>query len=156
MSSIVARAGVGRSTFYEFFDSPEHLFEHLEQRALRSLEGALERGFAEARTPLERVRSAVRAWVTEIELHPHEARMLLARRGHSDALSVAGKVFFRLLARIAEAAQLDGVAWFKASDEVALVAATGALEAVSSRHLLGERLPDAKRAFAEAITKLVR
>src|SRR6478752_7418800 len=56
VSSIVARAGVGRSTFYEFFDSPEHLFEHLEQRALRSLEAALERGFADARTPLERVR----------------------------------------------------------------------------------------------------
>jgi AcrR family transcriptional regulator len=156
VSSIVAHAGVGRSTFYEFFDSPEHLFEHLEQRALRSLEAALERGLAEARTPLERVRSAVRAWVTEIELRPHEARMLLARRGHAEPLSAAGNVFLRTLIRIAEAAQLDGAAWFKVNDEVTLIAATGALEAVSSRHLMGGHLPDAKRAFAETITKLVR
>jgi AcrR family transcriptional regulator len=38
VARIVERARVGRSTFYEFFDSPEHALDHLQQRALRSLE----------------------------------------------------------------------------------------------------------------------
>ena len=42
VARIVERAGVGRSTFYEFFDSPDHLLQKLEQRLLSSLEGALD------------------------------------------------------------------------------------------------------------------
>src|SRR3954468_7659852 len=55
VARIVERAGVGRSTFYEFFDSPEHVLQHLEQRALRAIEPALEQALTQARTPLERI-----------------------------------------------------------------------------------------------------
>ena len=43
VARIVERAGVGRSTFYEFFDGPEHVLDCLQQRVLRAIETALER-----------------------------------------------------------------------------------------------------------------
>src|SRR4051812_23746575 len=77
IARIVERAGVGRSTFYEFFDSPQHVLEHLEQRALRGLETTLNEAFTLARTPLERVRALMRNWHAEIESHAVEARVAL-------------------------------------------------------------------------------
>src|SRR4051794_13401552 len=80
IARIVEHAGVGRSTFYEFFDGPEHILEHLEQRALRGLGTALDAAFTVARTPLERVRALVRNWLIEIDAHAVEARVALTRR----------------------------------------------------------------------------
>src|SRR5687767_7834001 len=81
VARIVQRAGVGRSTFYEFFDSPEHLLEQLEQRLLRHLEAALDAGIAEARTPLERLRAIARSWIAELEERSLEARVVMGRPG---------------------------------------------------------------------------
>lgn len=156
VARIVERAGVGRSTFYEFFDSPEHLLEHLEQRTLRALEAALERALDEARTPLERVRAVARSWCSELDARPVEARVALTRRIGSDLLSPAGKLLHAVLERSVQAARQDGMAWFAAADEVSLLAAAAAVEAISRRHLAGFPIRDAPRTLAELIAKLLR
>jgi AcrR family transcriptional regulator len=156
VARIVERAGVGRSTFYEFFDSPEHVLEHLELRALRALEAALDRAFAEARTPFERVRAIARSWLSELEARPVEARVALTRRLGNELLSPAGKLLNQVLQRCVQAARLDGIGSFNAGDEVSLLAAAAAVEAVSRRHLMGPALRDATRTLAELISKLMR
>jgi AcrR family transcriptional regulator len=156
VARIVERAGVGRSTFYEFFDSPEHVLEHLEQRALRGLESALETAFNEARTPLERVRAIARTWLTELEARPAEARVALTRRIGSELLSPASTLLHHALERCVQAARHDGMGWFNAADDVSLLAAAAAVEALSRRHLAGRPLSDAPRTLSELITKLLR
>ena len=156
VARIVEHAGVGRSTFYEFFDSPEHVFEHLEQRALRGLESALELAFNEARTPLERVRALTRAWLTELEARPVEARVALTRRLGAELLSPATKLLHHALERCVQAARDGGMGWFNSADDVSLLAAAAAVEALSRRHLVGPRLRDAQRTLSDLLTKLLR
>jgi AcrR family transcriptional regulator len=156
IARIVERAGVGRSTFYEFFDSPEHILEHLEQRALRGLETALNAAFNLAKTPLERVRALTRGWLAEIETHPVEARVALTRRLGSELLSPGGKLMHQALERVVRAALEHGAAWFSAADEVSLLAAASAVEVLSRRHLAGPPLRDAPRVVGEVVMKLLR
>jgi AcrR family transcriptional regulator len=156
VARIVEHAGVGRSTFYEFFDSPEHILEHLQQRALRGLETALETGFMLAKTPLERVRSLTRSWLSEIEAHPVEARVALTHRLGSELLSPGGKLMHQALERVVHAAREHGAGWFSAADEVSLLAAAAAVEMLSRRHLAGPPLRDAPRTVGELVMKLLR
>lgn len=156
VARIVERAGVGRSTFYEFFDSPEHLLEHLEQRSLRALELALDAAFDEARTPLERLRAITRSWLAELDARPMEARVALTRRASAELLSPASKLLHRSLERCVHAARADGMGWFNAADDVSLLAATAAIEALSRRQLTGRPIRDAQRVLVELITKLLR
>jgi AcrR family transcriptional regulator len=156
VARIVERAGVGRSTFYEFFDSPEHILEHLEQRTLRGLESALETAYDEARTPLERVRAITRAWCAELEARPVEARVALTRRTGSQLLSPATSLLHRVLERCVHAARRDGMGWMSAADDVSLLAAAAALEVLSRRHLTGQPLRDGPRILSELIGKLLR
>lgn len=155
MARIVERAGVGRSTFYEFFDSPEHALADLEQRALRELESALDAAFNEARTPLERVRAIARNWLLALDAHPIEARVALMRRINSELLSPAGKLLHQILGRCVRAARLDNIPWFNSADDASQLAAAAAVETVSRRHLT-EPLRDPQRIVAELITKLLR
>ena len=156
VARIVERAGVGRSTFYEFFDSPEHVLEHLEQRALRTLESALDSAFNEARTPLERVRALTRSWLMELEARPIEARVALTRRIGNKLLSPASKLLHRALERCVQAARQDGMGWFNAADDVSALAAAAAVEVLSRRHLAGQPMRDAQRTLSDLIIKLLR
>ena len=150
VARIVARAGVGRSTFYEFFDSPEHVVDHIEQRALKGLEAALELAFRETRTPLERLRAIARSWLMELEAHPKEARVVLTRKHRTDLLSPAGALLLRVLQRCANAARLDGMRALNADDDVNQLAAAAAIEAISRRHLGGEPVRDTQRTLSGA------
>ena len=156
IARIVERAGVGRSTFYEFFDSPEHLLEHLEQRSLRPLELALDAAFSEARTPLERMRAITRAWLAELDARPMEVRVALTRRATDALLSRAGTLLHQNLDRCVLAARADGLGWFNAADDVSLLAAAAAVEALSRRHLTGRPIRDAQRVLVELVTRLLR
>jgi AcrR family transcriptional regulator len=156
VARIVERAGVGRSTFYEFFDSPEHLLEHLEQRALRVLEAELKLALQDARTPVERMRAIARRWVSELDTHPVEARVSLTRRAGSELLSPAGKLLHQVLERCVQAARHDGMSSFAAADDVSLLAAAAAVEALSRRHLAGSPIRDAPKTLADLIAKLLR
>jgi AcrR family transcriptional regulator len=154
VARIVQRAGVGRSTFYEFFDSPEHLLQQLEQRLLRSLEGALHAAFGDARTPLERVRAITRAWTHVIEERPLEARVALSKRPGTDLLSGAGELFHQTLQRCVQATRAD-LGWFKTTDEVSVLAAAAAVETISRHHLV-QQVREAPRVLADVIIKLLR
>lgn len=158
---IVERAGVGRSTFYEFFDSPEHVISLLEQRALRSFEQALETAFAGAHTPLERLRALTRAWLALLDAQPVDARFALERRANGEPVSKAALLLLRALERTAHSAKDSGVAWLAATDDVRLLAAAAAVEALSRRHLAGLALTpegdaDRARALTELIVKILR
>lgn len=155
VARIVQRAGVGRSTFYEFFDGPEHALEQLEQRSLRGLESALDAAFTEARTPLERLRAISRAWTQTLERSAGEAAVALARRPGRDLLSTGGELLHRTLQRAVTAARGEG-AGFRAADDVSVLAAAAAVEAISRRHVSVAPVRDAPRVLADMIIKLLR
>ena len=155
VARICERAGVGRSTFYEFFDSPEHVLEQLEQRLLRGLEVTLESAFAEARTPLERMRTLTRSWTFAIDAQRSAARVALVRKPGRALLSPAGELLERTLRRCVELGQREA-GWFKTADEVSVLAAAAALEAISRRHLTGARVEDLPKVLADVIVKLLR
>jgi AcrR family transcriptional regulator len=159
VARIVQRAGVGRSTFYEFFDGPQHVVAHLEQRALRGFEQALETAFAAAPTPLERLRAILRAWLAQLDARPLDARLALERRAGNDLLAPASSLLLRMLQRIAREARDGDVAWLASTDDMRLLSAAATLEALSRRHLLGQRLQDSiggARALIELIVKILR
>lgn len=156
VARIAARAGVGRSTFYEFFDGPEHLLQQLEQRVLRALEASLEAALTTARTPLERVRAIARAWLSELEARKTEARVALTPRTSAELLSPAGKVLHGALSRSAAAARELGVGWLSATDDSSLLAAAAAVEVVSRKHLAGPEVADAQRVLTDLVAKLLR
>lgn len=156
LSRIVERAGVGRSTFYEFFDSPEHVIAHLRERRLRAFDQTLNAAYAKAHTPLERLRAIVRGFINEAEAHPLEARVILGRCDEREALSPAGKLLHGVLERTAHAAQSAGVTVLGARDELSLLAATASVEVLTRRHLQSEPLHDAARVVTDLVLKLLR
>jgi AcrR family transcriptional regulator len=156
VARIVEHAGVGRSTFYEFFDSPEHVLEQLEQRALRSLATTLDESLRIARTPLERTRAIVRAWLDALQARPMEGRVALIKRANAELLSPAGKLLHRALERSAEVARQSGVGWLSSADDASLLGAAAAVEVVTRRHLAGPALPDVQRALTDMVAKLLR
>ncbi len=155
IGKIVERAGVGRSTFYEFFDDPEHVLLTLEQRVLRALALALEAALLEARTPLERARGLSRHWLSELEQKGPEGRVALSVRAPGALLSPAGELMHRTLTRFGEAAHAE-VGWGRATDSVAVLAAAAAAEAVARRQLSADPLPEAPRLLADVIIRLLR
>lgn len=155
VARIVERAGVGRSTFYEFFDSPEHLLDHLEQRAVRSLEDTIQAELVSARTPLEQVRSIIRGWLLELSSRATDTRFLLCRGAPSTLLSPAGQLLHRTLEQAIHAARLDRIGGFNSTDDASLLAAAAAVEALSRRHLV-EPMPDPQRVLCDVVTKLLR
>lgn len=152
---IVERAGVGRSTFYEFFDSPEHLLAQFEQRVLRQIETELQIAFTEARTPLERVRAIVRRWLAVLEAEPLDAKVVLGRRAISRLFSPAGQLLHRALQQCVDAARAEGF-WFKSTDDVSVLAAAAAAEAIAHRHFSALPVRDAARVLSDVIVKVLR
>lgn len=156
VTRIVAHAGVGRSTFYEFFDSPEHLLEHCRQRALRRLETVLTRALAEAHTPRSRMRALVDSWLKELAARPAEARVVLTRQSSSHApLSPAGTLFQQALTRCSLATHGGIAPATSSTDDLALLAAAGAVEVVTRRHLSSATVEDAPRILSELISRLL-
>lgn len=155
VAKIVERAGVSRSTFYEFFDSPEHLLLQLEQRALGELQPALESALSRARTPLERVRSVTRAWLEVIETRATEARVALTPSDGADSLSSAGRLLLLTLTRLAQLSRSEGAGW-SASDDAYVLAAAAAVETLSRRHLGATPKDDAHQIMTDIIWRLLR
>ena len=85
-----------------------------------------------------------------------ELRVALTRRATEAVLSRAGTLLHRSLERCVQAARADGLGWFNAADDVSLLAAAAAIEALSRRQLTGRPIRDAQRVLVELITKLLR
>src|SRR4051812_26727211 len=66
VANVVEHAGIGRNTFYEYFDDVEHALASINARARRELAGHVEAALGQARTPFERIRALARAWAESI------------------------------------------------------------------------------------------
>lgn len=158
VGAIVARAGVGRNTFYEYFDDVSHALRVLKQRAVRELAGAVEESLRGARAPLERLRATTQAWVQTIAREP--GLMSLALRpssvqddpGQASLLALHLRSVLAALARDAgTAAALPGI-----RNEKRRIAVSAVFE-VLSRDAAG--LPpnaDAWRLLSELAAALLR
>ena len=134
VANVVEVAGIGRNTFYEYFDDLEHALSATKGRALSDFAPRLAAAMQVARTPLERMRALVRVWTENLLVNP--ARVKLALRAQPELIDatqlsalgqhIAGVMNAELDARSA----LPGLA------EPVRVAVVAALfEAVSRAHL---------------------
>ena len=153
VARIVAVAGVGRNTFYEYFDDPEHALAVAESRALARLEARVHRELESARTPLETLRALARAWFTELDANSLEFR--LALRAGQAALSPAGRSLSELLARaIDEAHRRAGIVSRPSALKVTATAA--AAEAFGRARLGGAEPLQHEAELADIMGRLLR
>jgi AcrR family transcriptional regulator len=130
IASIAEHAGIGRNTFYEYFDDVEHALSAINARARRELMARVEPALRLARTPLERVRALSRAWVEAYSAN--RALTALALRtpsgGRASAeLSVLGScIAVTLEGEVSSRAALPGLA-----DLVRITAVAAVFEAVT-------------------------
>lgn len=140
VASIVRRAGVGRNSFYEYFDDVRHAIEAAEGAVLRRLEHLIAEAERTARTPVERWRALARAWLSFADEEPGAMLLVLAidsRRAR--AMSTGASVLEAALMRSLETLRSAGVAAPPAGPErVRGVAAVGAAFA---RTLARGRIP---------------
>jgi len=79
VANVVSTAGVGRNTFYEYFDDFPHALRALAAHARAELSVQLARELELARTPLERVRAIARGWVRNARSNEQRAMLMLRR-----------------------------------------------------------------------------
>lgn len=77
VASVVKLAGIGRNTFYEYFDDIEHALVAIRSRALREFSARSASALQAARTPLERIRALARAWAESLLENPTLIRLAL-------------------------------------------------------------------------------
>jgi AcrR family transcriptional regulator len=134
VANVVELAGIGRNTFYEFFDDLDHALLAITGRVLREFAARAESATQGARTPLERIRALARAWTEQLFENPKQ--MKLALRAQADAieptqLSPLGQQLATLLS-----AELEGRSALPGLAEPLRVAVVAALfDAVSRAHL---------------------
>ncbi|HYQ44338.1 MAG TPA: TetR/AcrR family transcriptional regulator [Polyangiaceae bacterium] len=85
VASVVEAAGIGRNTFYEYFDDLEHALLAIKRSALHDFSASVAIALQVARTPLERVRALSRAWAENLLENP--ARAKLALRAQAESLA---------------------------------------------------------------------
>jgi AcrR family transcriptional regulator len=131
--NVVELAGIGRNTFYEYFDDIEHALNAIKTRALRDLGARFESSIQAARTPLERIRALARAWAENLFIDPPVVRLALqAQPNMADAaqLSVLGLHLVGVLSAQHEArSALPGLA-----DPLKVNAVAAVFDAVSRAH----------------------
>jgi AcrR family transcriptional regulator len=133
VASVVEAAGIGRNTFYEYFDDLEHALLAINHRLLSEFAARVSVALQAARTPLERVRALARAWVEN--LFENSTRVKLALRAQAESveatqLSVLGQHLASVLA-----ADLDARSALPGLAEPLRVAVVAALfDSVSRAH----------------------
>ena len=127
VASIVRRAGVGRNTFYEYFDDVRHARTAAETAALRRLEQVIAEAERTARTPVERWRALARAWLSFADEEPSAMTLVLAIDGRAArAMSSGATLLEAALERSLETLRSAGVTAPPAGPErVRAVAAVG-------------------------------
>ena len=156
VASVVEHAGIGRNTFYEYFDDVEHALTLINGRAQRELVARVEAALRLARTPLERVRALARAWAESVSANPALARLALrAQSAGRDAaeLSWLGRYAVTVLENEVESrSALPGLV-----DPVRVTAVGAVFDAVSRAHLGAQSAPiDLQRVLAELALRLLR
>ncbi|MEP7048731.1 MAG: hypothetical protein ABJB12_00195 [Pseudomonadota bacterium] len=139
IANIVEAAGIGRNTFYEYFDDVDHALAAVKARAVRELSARAEAAMRAARTPLERIRALARAWAEN--LFADSTTVSLALRPEAESadgtqLSVLGQFVASLLLAEGDARNaLPGLA-----DALKLNAVAAVFDAISRTQLRSQRL----------------
>lgn len=134
VSGVVRSAGVGRNTFYEYFDDFAHALEGVRTRALGILDAQCTAAFAKARTPIERLRTVTYAWCEVLLERRNDAVVLLCseQRRPEQALSAAGQLLASAFERVRREAPRA------AEHDSAATAAAAAAEALALQALAQE------------------
>ena len=131
---MVELAGIGRNTFYEYFDDLEHALFVITHRTLQNSAQRLTAELQLARTPMERMRGLARIWAEMLLANPAQMKLALrAQAGASEAtqLSILGQHVAALLN-----AELDARSALPGLADPLRVAVVGALfDTVSRAHL---------------------
>ena len=132
VQGVIALAGVGRNTFYEYFDDFPHALAAVRARAEARVELECRSHVEQARTTIERFRAIGRGWCGALLVSPTEARVLLGAegRGPEQPLSSAG----RILASAYESAW-SASSRSTAQDRALIIAAAAAGEVLLLRAL---------------------
>jgi AcrR family transcriptional regulator len=127
VASIVSRAGVGRNTFYEYFDDVAHALDAATTVVIRRVDELLRDAETQARTPVERWRALARAWLDFAEHEAGAMLLVLAIEARaSESISPGARLLEAALGRSLETLRNAGVTSPLASDErVLAVAAVG-------------------------------
>ena len=156
VASVVEQAGIGRNTFYEYFDDVEHALTAINSRARGELTARAQAALLVARTPLERLRALARAWVDSLTGNREFALVALRpppAAKHAADLSELGRCIATILENELESrSALPGL-----SDPLRIIAVAAVFEAVSKVHLGGSPPPDdLSRILADLAIRLLR
>jgi AcrR family transcriptional regulator len=156
VASVVEHAGIGRNTFYEYFDDVEHALTAINARARGELGLRVESALRSARTPIERVRALARAWAENIAGNPALARVALRARvakSNPEELSELGRYVVLVLENEVESrSALPGLV-----DRLRRVAVAAVFDAMSRAHLVEEPASDdLQRILADLALRLLR
>jgi AcrR family transcriptional regulator len=155
VADVVEQAGIGRNTFYEYFDDIEHALAAIKGRARRELATRVEAALPLARTPLERIRVLGRVWTEALIANPALARLALRAEPHdADELSELGRYIASLLTdEVAARSALPGLA-----DPMRVTAVAALFDVVSRRHLVTRSagLEELPRVLADLALRILR
>jgi AcrR family transcriptional regulator len=157
VASVVAMAGIGRNTFYEYFDDVEHALRAISARAQSEFTTRVDSALLSARTPLERVRALARAWAESLFADPELAKLALRAEPttrDSAQLSVLGRQVADVLENeVASRSALPGL-----SDRLRTTAVAALFDAVGRAQLAESpmALDELQRVLAELAVRLLR
>jgi AcrR family transcriptional regulator len=157
VASVVEHAGIGRNTFYEYFDDVDHALSAIKSRARRDLVARVELALQTARTPLERIRALARGWVENLSADPALARLALRAQAaglDSMELSTLGRYLATVLEGEVEArSALPGL-----TDRLRVSVVAALFDAVSRAHLSERSLSpeELQRILADFSLRLLR
>ncbi len=157
VANVVQVAGIGRNTFYEYFDDIEHALVSITARALRDFSLRVDAALQNARTPLEGIRALSRAWAEHLLEAPTLARIAL--RAQSEAteptqLSTLAQHVMKVLS--SDLPARDGLTGLNDPLRVLVVAAL--FDAVSRSHfsVRPQALEALQRSLSELALRLLR
>ena len=157
VASVVEFAGIGRNTFYEYFDDLEHALLAIKGRALRDFASRVDTALKTARTPIERVRALARVWTENLLENPAHVKLALraqAERIDASQLSALGQHLAAVLS-----AEFDARSALPGLAEPLRVAVVAALfDAVSRAHLNARTMTgdELQRVLAEWSLRVLR
>jgi len=157
VANVVELAGIGRNTFYEYFDDVDHALLAIKRRAVLDLTARVDAALQGARAPLERVRALARAWAETLFDNEGLARIALRAQPESlesTQLSALAQHLTTLLSAELEArSALPGLA-----EPVRVTAVAALFDAVSRAHqcVRPMTLDELQRTLADLSLRVLR
>jgi len=157
VANVVELAGIGRNTFYEYFDDLEHALVEVKSRALREFAPRVAAALHVARTPLERIRALARVWTENLLENPAQAKLALRAQAElieATQLSVLGQHIAGVLNAESEArSALPGL-----GEPLRVVVVAALFDAVSRAHFTVRAMPseELQRVLAEWSLRVLR